>query len=190
MNAGIGIATGAYIMYLGCDDFILPQGFERCLTALEQVTPRSLGVIGSGTILCFNVLLGHDFVEYPSKKFGEILQYLHRGEKLPHQGIVIPRAILAQLRGFDTNYKIASDFDLCLRAKERNIRFDFYDYPVVRYSPGGISGTSRVDDYRILLKRGYLWGLAVLASRRLWNALSGAARLSKLRSMISAAGGK
>jgi GT2 family glycosyltransferase len=76
-----------------------------------------------------------------------------------HQGLIIKKKVLAELGGFDQNYKIVADFDLFLKLLKNSYSILEVKYPIANYRVGGVSGGSYKKELRVLYtKHGFpLW---------------------------------
>jgi glycosyltransferase involved in cell wall biosynthesis len=103
MNKGVNLSTGDYIIFINSDDY-----FE----SRDSLELSTQGIIGSDLILC-DILYGSDLKKLLPRNFGFWLNF-----KLgfSHQSVLCSRRVFDCIGGFDTNLKIAMDYDFFLRA--------------------------------------------------------------------------
>lgn len=109
MNKGASHATGDYLIFLHADDYF----------ANERSLENALVFLNEGTdILACNILFGKQLEVYEPKGFGFWTNFK---QGLYHQGVFCRRQLLEDLRGFDTQFRIAMDYDFFLRAYRRGV---------------------------------------------------------------------
>jgi glycosyltransferase involved in cell wall biosynthesis len=153
MNKGIREASGEYILFINSDDHLAPKTVNNFLQTIKE--SRS-----------FDVLIGPVQAMTSS---GEITGEIHPSwdkNKIEyffmpvcHQGLIIKKKVLAELGGFDQNYKIVADFDLFLKLLKNSYSILEVKYPIANYRVGGVSGGSYKKELRVLYtKHGFpLW---------------------------------
>lgn len=147
-NTGIAAARGKYIAFLDADDQWEPCKLEIQVEALER--DPEVGIIFSD--------IQHIVNGCPVHK-----RYLHeRGYRYPasghifvnllHEGfiftptVIVSRAVLEDVGGFDTTLRNCEDVDLWFRIVER-YRGIFIDRPLVIRNQHGSGITSNMEDY-------------------------------------------
>jgi glycosyltransferase involved in cell wall biosynthesis len=90
---------------------------------------------------------------------------LKAGNTLHHQGLFIPRIVLANLR-FDTRYELYADFDLNQRLLRAKIPFRALDKIIAFAEPGGVSWRAQKSEMIDIARKNYgiFWGLMA----RIW----------------------
>lgn len=108
MNKGSARATGDYLIFLHADDYF----------ANDRSLENALAFLNDGTdILACSILFGKQLEVYKPKGFGVWTNFK---QGLYHQGVFCRRQLLQDLRGFDTQFRIAMDYDFFLRAYRRS----------------------------------------------------------------------
>jgi glycosyltransferase involved in cell wall biosynthesis len=111
MNKGVARATGDVVGILNADDFYTDT---TVLSAVAREMDRS----GADSLMGDLVFVRPENLEkvvryYPSRDF--TLRKFERGDMPPHPTFFVRREVYARLGNFDTQFRIAADFDLLLR---------------------------------------------------------------------------
>lgn len=141
MNKGIEKATGDYIYFLGADDDLNNGALDKVVQYLD----------GETDIICGKVYLIDSSLNI-KKVNGKFLskQEILNGQMSPHQGMFMKRELALRYK-FNEEYKIASDYELFLRAILDGAKVKFIDLIIANYSIQGISSTDTTK-----LKREYI----------------------------------
>lgn len=149
MNKGISLLPmkEGHVLVLGAGDLLLS------LPSIEKTQ--------SNTVLYGNVQVGDSLF---TSKVG---WKLRAGNTLHHQGLFIPRALLANL-SYNPRYRIYADFDLNQRIYRSKIPFRALKTTIAFAEPGGVSwGASQLEMATIACANfGVFWGWVA----RLWIA--------------------
>lgn len=128
MNKGLKFAEGEFVHYLNAGDLILKNAYQEIL--LQPYIKE------------FDVLYGDLLIQ------GSDLKYISRPLKsifyeMPifHQAVFIKTDTLKQF-SFNTNYKIAGDYDLILRLYLAGQSFKYYPIFISSFSLNGVSNTN------------------------------------------------
>ena len=116
-NAGIGLATGQYLLFLDADDLLHPEAAERLVAAAGNSGDR-MAMMG---VRCFAA--EHDRTSGPVMipAFHGLLApeiFVHNH---PVHGILCPRAAIVAAGGFDESLQAVEDWDLWIRLALRGI---------------------------------------------------------------------
>lgn len=132
-NVGIAEATGDIVAFLDDDDVWMPDKIEKQLALygrLEQ-TGRRVGLIGTAFIYTDENLneLSRMSMPYAGSEFDRLIFKDIVG--LP-SSVIVPRAVLSDVGGFDESLRASEDYDLWLRIASR---YDIHsvDEYLVRY---------------------------------------------------------
>jgi glycosyltransferase involved in cell wall biosynthesis len=148
MNKAISLlpAEEGHVLFLGAGDKLLalptPQEREPC------------------TVLFGNVQIG-------DKTFVSSIGWkLKVGNTLHHQGLFVPRSVLANAR-FDVRFKIFADFDLNQRLFKANQSFQSLNKTIAFAIPGGVTWRRPVFEMLEITRKNYgiLWACAA----RIWS---------------------
>ena len=144
MNKGISLATGKFISFLNSGDELAgPHCLKDVLYHLEAY--------GGCDILYGNI----DIIA-PSGKVkrrwhsGEFKTYmLWVGWMPPHPMFTVRSELITEQFGFNEEFSIAADYDLCLRLLLKSDICVFYlDKTLVRMEDGGVSSASLINIFR------------------------------------------
>jgi len=104
MNKGIALSTGAYVLFLHSDDYFKSNDvLEKAIELFEDT---------SDVITC-DILFGKQFNLCKPRGF---TFWFNFKQCIYHQGTFCRRQLIEKLRGFDTQFRIAMDYDFFLRA--------------------------------------------------------------------------
>jgi glycosyltransferase involved in cell wall biosynthesis len=134
MNKGIRLAKGNIVVILNSDDKL------ACGMVLQKIVEifrtKNCDVIYSG--IAFINPVGKRLITWIPEKFSK--GSYARGFHTPHPGFFVRRKIYDALGVFDTNLKIAADFDLMLRVMEtENVKLEYYPHVTVEMRADGAS---------------------------------------------------
>ncbi len=124
MNKGLSIASGEIISILNSDDFYLPTTVEKVITHFN-CNPET-------EVLCGNTLhLERGLLRPEPINLGMGM--------VPHPSTFIRSSCLSASGNFDTNYRVAADYDLMLRIKANGAIFSTIDETLAVMRAGGYS---------------------------------------------------
>lgn len=136
-NKGWKKAKGEWILYLGSDDILLPNGIENLMKNAEEA----------------DVIYGNVILLFPNGK--EKLQIardtkcLERAERSPccHQSLIMKKEIFYIMNGFDEKYKLLADKDLLIRCYKRGVKFKRINETISKFNIMGASQTSYISSF-------------------------------------------
>jgi glycosyltransferase involved in cell wall biosynthesis len=135
LNFAIKKAKGEYILILHSDDILNNNNVIEKLVKLTKKTKSQLTV---GSIVYFRDNKSEIVRFFPSSNFKK--ENLLSGLIIPHTGMFIKKSLHLKFM-YDTNYKIAGDFDFFLRCiLIKKVPFDTTNLIITRMKTGGISG--------------------------------------------------
>jgi glycosyltransferase involved in cell wall biosynthesis len=133
MNKGLEAATGDYILFLHSDDYLVDEN------ALEAAVQH---IAEAHDIFLFNIYFLDKDVKTLTMPRG-LNRWMNFKTGVLHQSALCSKALFERIGGFDTNYKIAMDYDFFLRAYRAETKFKHIDLPLSVMRKTGIS--SRLD---------------------------------------------
>lgn len=156
-NAGVSLARGKYVLFLGYDDIVLP-GLDELLKSEDLACDR------------YDVILGRVLVEgrgvvAPRKPFFSLIF-----RNWPHQGMLYRRAIFQNLR-YDERYRIQADHALNIQLARSRLQFKFSPLLVCYFAAGGLSSQAIDWQFRDAMPAliahhfGPVWGVICHARR-------------------------
>jgi len=146
MNKGVQMASGDYIYFLGADDWLCSSEVMRAVSDVIHVHAGFSFYMG-------NVLLYQNIYRLIQRKRVDItVENLKRGEMCPHQGLFTSRTLMQE--GFDTEYRIAADYEFLLRNIMLGENYCMMDIDVAYYSVFGTSADRALyDEYIAIIKK-------------------------------------
>lgn len=140
LNKGIEYATGDYIEIIGSDDYFYhSKVIENVVSCIESDTD----ILST----CCYIVNEKYKMEYYYTNEHAINKENYPGWMIPHGGMFVKKNIMKCLK-FDTQFKIAADYDFFLKCYlNNNYKFKFVNMPVYYFSDSGIS--SNVDKINI-----------------------------------------
>jgi glycosyltransferase involved in cell wall biosynthesis len=141
LNKGIMLSCGEWIFFLGSDDFILPHAVEKYLKfSLEKERQNQKIEFISSKMLILTEIKILGFKEKISEIYGKEWKWeeFKKSMTVAHPGSFHRRNLFKEVGLFDTNYKIAGDYELLLRKKDK-LKAAFLDEALVIMSGEGTS---------------------------------------------------
>ena len=138
-NKGLRIATGDVIAFLNAGDTYLdPSVVSRMVGAL---TSTGVDAAFADTLIVDRRDERRILRRYRSRLFSP--ERMRFGLMPAHPSLFMRRAIYEQVGEYNTTFRIAGDYELCLRAFLRSsVRYCYVPEPVVRMPDGGLSNRS------------------------------------------------
>lgn len=130
MNKGIKLVTGNVIGIVNSDDFYNDSALLYAKMAFEQ--DASLGCLYSDAI---RINSNGDEVGMMKASVGG-LKY---GMALLHPTCFIKTSVYKRIGGYDTQYRIAADYDFGMRMKYNGVALKKSTYPLTKFRTGGAS---------------------------------------------------
>ena len=143
MNKGLKQASGDWILFLHAGDYLLSS--KTVSIALTYIQKNS-----GYDIYAFNILFGDPncWVENQSKGFQA---WINVKTKFQHQGAVCSDQVFQKIGNFDTDYKIAMDYDWFLRAYRAGARAKTINEAISFMRNDGISSQVDKDNLKLRL---------------------------------------
>ena len=128
MNTAIKYANGKWIYFLGVDDQIL-EGFNKMFDVLCKDN-----TVYFGNTLYTGIEIKNKISKYDLTKF-----------IVCHQGIFYPKEVFKYYK-YDVRYKVSADHYLnILCFTDKRFRWEYHDFLIANYAPGGFSATTSDD---------------------------------------------
>lgn len=163
LNKGIKIANGDIIGILHSDDVFTSNDVLECITNVFK-QKNCDGVYGN-----LNFLNNGKIVrKWVSRKFAPFL--LKYGWMPPHPTLFLKKDVFEKHGLYDTNFKIAADYDFILRIfKDESLKFEYLPITITNMSIGGVSTSGfrnlirkSFEDYKVLKKNNMKYPLMIL----------------------------
>lgn len=168
MNEGIKSAVGEFIWFMNAGDTFASNSVMA--HAVEELSQSVVGVLIGG----YKIINGTDnpIFSYPKGKVTAFnFAFNRRGGC--HQAMIFHTQVLKDIGGFNTDYSLASDFDLVLKViKKATARRVSEIYAAIE--PGGRAdqGIFLVHKQKHQIRRNLLGGPVILAASLLWTGLA------------------
>jgi len=172
LNKAIALSDGEYHIIVHADDELLPGALER-LSEAAQATDAQV-ISGTALVVRPDGRLARTFRPEPVK----LLQKM----SVPHMGSLISRAAWEAVGGYDVRRRIAMDHHFMLKILRRYGpgAFKCVDYPVARYSLGGVSDRQVMRGFRELRQNLVEAGVGRLQAYGAYGVLVCKARVARL----------
>jgi glycosyltransferase involved in cell wall biosynthesis len=133
MNKGIRLATGDVIGILNSDDVLFDENVIRCISEKFKDYDGVFGDVGF-----YDVNLSVKKRHYSS--FGFKKSMFSRGFMPAHPSFYAKKSCYEQVGEYDSNYKIAADFEMLIRMFNLpNSSFNYINQELVKMRVGGVS---------------------------------------------------
>lgn len=146
-NKGVKKATGKYIYFLGSDDYL---SNNIIMNEMEQYLNKNIDIV-CGKVYLLDSILN---IRKISGKFLSKQEILS-GQMAPHQGMFMKRELALKYK-FNEEYRIASDYELFLRAILDGAKIMFIDLVIANYNVQGVSSNDNnkfQEEYIAILKK-------------------------------------
>jgi hypothetical protein len=142
-NAGLAHARGEYVVLLDADDLLVPGGVAAQVAQFDH-RPDIDAVLGEW--YTYDVQCGTISRSHSSLKDDDVLSHLLRTNIVATpSAIMLRRAAVGALGGFDTSFSFTADWEMWLRLAKQGCRFARVSAPVATYRIHGPSMTSNLD---------------------------------------------
>jgi glycosyltransferase involved in cell wall biosynthesis len=146
LNAALGLARAPLVARLDADDVALPERFERQLAFLTE--HPEVGVLGTAAREVD--ASGRDVaIVRPPTSDAEIRRALIRRNAFVHSSMVMRRAAVEQVGGYDEAFPVAQDYDLWMRMSRVTRMANLSESLVIRrLVPGRVSSARDTERLR------------------------------------------
>lgn len=134
LNQGLEYCNGEYLQVVGAGDEFRP-GAIAFISELESST----AVVDSIFLGVHQKRNGREIIPNPGE--------LNKRMACPHPGAILNLQKVKELGGFNTSYRIASDYDLLSRFIKIHTKCKFSSQIIIDYEGGGMSETSAVEGF-------------------------------------------
>lgn len=157
-NKGLRLARGEWICFVGADDRLLPGAIEAMVNVANE-SPAPLDLISGKVQLCSGTvqrrIIGRPWAWSRFRKYMCVA----------HVGAIHNATYFKRYGEFDSNFRIAGDYELLLRAGP-NLKAGFVDQVLAFMEIGGVSNQSAAvfrEAFRARLKHGAASGFSGVA---------------------------
>lgn len=134
-NKGVAKAKGDWLWFLGADDYL----YEN--SSLENYVQASKDISSEVKVAYSKVQLVNENQEEVfsiGEQWAQCKESFLNRMSLPHQGVLHHKSLFADEKLFDTQFKVAGDYEFLLRELPHNDAF-FYPHDTVCMQVGGVS---------------------------------------------------
>lgn len=150
LNRALRLANAPLLARMDADDVSLPERFERQLAFLDA--HPDVGLLGTG---CHEISAGGEILRTisPPGDDGAIRRALIQRNPFVHSSVMMRRATLERVGGYDEALRVAQDYDLWMRLS-RVTRLANLAEPLVlrRLTPGRVSSARDTERLRTELR--------------------------------------
>lgn len=143
MNKGLKQASGNWILFLHAGDYLLARD---AISIARSYIKKNFGY----DIYAFNILFG-DLNRWMEKQSKGFRPWINIKTQFQHQGAVCSGRVFQKVGNFDTDYKIAVDYDWFLRAYRAGSRAKTINKAISFMRNDGISSQVDKDNLRLRL---------------------------------------
>jgi glycosyltransferase involved in cell wall biosynthesis len=139
MNKGLQLSNGRFVLNLNSDDYLAENAISVVLCHLENLVKMEWCILTGITkiVNCDKSEVAR--LKLTHKSYANRFKY----NPFPHPSTIISRDILSKCNGFNSAYRIASDYDMFLRASLLHPKIYFIDDVISNMRSGGISDESQ-----------------------------------------------
>lgn len=152
MNKGIALASGSLIGILNASDYYEPNAVETVVNAYSHNCDAG---IFHGNMN----MLNENGTFFKQKKPNTNLDELYKGMRLWHPSFFVAKPVYEKQGLFDTQFKIAADFDFALRCYLAGVKFVYIDTVITHFRKGGVSSKREIEAHKeckaALIKNNY-----------------------------------
>jgi len=144
MNKALGLARGTYVVFVGADDRLARDALSAVARVVTRQSPPD---IVAGSVHVFGPHGSWDEAPHDYRKPGK----LAKRAPARHQSIFVRRERILAAGGFNTQFRIAADYDLYLRLVEAGASQELIPDMLSEFRLGGVSSTNALataKDYR------------------------------------------
>ena len=144
MNKGVHLSTGEYIAFINSDGYYCEGILKEVVSNIKEMSPD---------ILYGNIdYINNDFLVKRRWISGKYNSDKLRGLWIPpHPSVFMKKSLFNKINGFNQSYKLASDYDLLLRALRKAKNIFYFDKIIVKMRLGGVTNATSKN----ILKQNY-----------------------------------
>lgn len=126
INAGLQAADTEWVGYINSDDLVYP---DTIIEAIKTHAGDSDLIYGNLDFIDYYGRFLHAFIMPPPEDIIPIASFAIN--PIPPQGTVFRRSVYEGLQGFDSQFRLAGDFDFFIRATLNGFRINKMNFPTI-----------------------------------------------------------
>jgi len=127
-NKGIGLARGEIIGLINADDYLNEDSIRFVMNSYNKNEPK---------IICGGMFILHP--KRPTRSWYSTMVNLDKEMTIAHPATFIPKIFYEQFGCYDLDFKIAMDYELMLRMRNKNVNFFMLRSMITTMRGGGVS---------------------------------------------------
>ncbi len=160
MNKGVAMCSGDIVGIINSDDWYDKQAFDKVIEAYQKNPTTDI-------FYADLVFVGANSERVLKPGNLESLKYEMR---IFHPSTFVRREVYTKQGNFNTDYKLAADYDFLLRGYRKGLFFTYIQYPLAFYWHGGMTSLHIKKSWRELKQISQNHGASVLKSNILYYA--------------------
>lgn len=138
MNKGLNLSTGNHVAYLNSGDCLFSKHTLQLLLDTLDTNHKASLLYGNIVFVDRNDRITRTWISGEFSRFKLLLGWM-----CPHPMTMFKRHYLLNMGGYDTNFNIASDYDLMLRIlNDKTAVVHYLNHTTVKMETGGVSNGS------------------------------------------------
>lgn len=140
MNKGVTLAKGRWVIFINADDYFFDKDVLKGLARRLECASQEVAMLYGSIQLVSTSEVNLGFVE---TSLGQAKKEILYRMAIPHQSLFTRLSVVRELGGFKTDYKIAADYELCLRVLHRYDVEHIANTPVACMRVAGVSSNPK-----------------------------------------------
>jgi len=154
INKGLKVAKGKYILILNSDDILLNNSI------LQNVYELIFSDNSKSDGYYFNIIINRNnelIKKYLFQISFRTLLYSQHCSFVPHSSLFLKNSVYNSVKGYDINYKYASDYDLILKVLKAGFQLKYINFFTTQFRehPGSFTSNNVIESERVPIIKKY-----------------------------------